>query len=49
MINVLLVIAALVFFLLAGLNVRGPRFAPEWYGIGLTVAVMFTDLLTRHP
>lgn len=48
MIDALLIVAALVFFLLAGLNIRGPRFSPEWYGVGLVVAVWFAPILTLH-
>lgn len=43
----LLVLAALVLLVLAGLNVRGPRFAPEWWAGACLVGVVFAGLLTR--
>lgn len=44
---VLLVLAALVLLVCAGLNVRGPRFSPEWWAAACLVAVVFAGLLSR--
>jgi uncharacterized membrane protein YhdT len=45
----LLVVATLVLFGLAGSNVRGRRFAPEWWAAACLVAVVFLTLLTHGP
>ena len=39
--------AAMVLFALAGLNVRGPRFAPEWWGLACVTAALFAEVLAR--
>lgn len=35
---VVLAVAGIVLLILAGLNVRGPRFAPEWWGLSCLAA-----------
>jgi len=37
----ILAIAAMIFFALAGINIRGPRFTPEWFGVGCAFAALF--------
>lgn len=55
MLIAVLIFAALIFFGLAGLNVRGPRLHPEGYAWGLVVLAAFLgplatlgDTLSRH-
>lgn len=48
MLPVLLVIAGLILLCLAGLNVRGPRFAPEWFGLACLAAAAFAPLLAAR-
>lgn len=43
----LLVFAALVLLILAGCNVRGPRFEPQWWAGACLVCVVFAGLLSR--
>lgn len=49
MIAFLLVAAALVLFVRAGCNVRGPRFAPEWWAAACLAVVVFLTVLTHGP
>lgn len=39
--------AAVVLFLLAGLNIRGRFFSPEWYAAACTVFVLLSPVLSR--
>jgi hypothetical protein len=41
MLIALRVLAAILLFILAGLNVKGPRFAPEWYAFACPTIVGF--------
>lgn len=41
----LLVLAGLILFVLAGLNVYGPRFHPEWFGLACLAAAAFWAVL----
>jgi len=45
MVQILLVVLGVVLLVLAGANVRAPRFNPEWYGIACLAAAYFTPLL----
>lgn len=40
-----LVILGIVFLVLAGLNVRAPRFAPEWFGFAALAAALLWPAL----
>jgi drug/metabolite transporter (DMT)-like permease len=42
----LFVIAGIVLLVLAGFNVRGPRFAPEWLGFACLAVAGFLSILT---
>jgi uncharacterized membrane protein YhdT len=44
--QLLLLILAVIFFILAGLNVRGPRFVPEWFGLACLAADWGWPLIT---
>lgn len=43
----LFLILAVVLFVLAGLNVRGPRFAPEWFGVACLAVAFGWPLLSK--
>lgn len=43
----LVAVAAVVFFVLAGLNIRGRFFAPEWFGAACAVFVLLSPVLSR--
>lgn len=42
----LLALVGIVLYVLAGANVRGPRFAPEWYATACIAAAFFWPHLT---
>lgn len=42
----LLVLLGVIFLILAGLNVRTPRFAPEWFGFACIALALFYTPLT---
>jgi hypothetical protein len=44
---VLFVIAGVVLLILAGLNVRAPRFAPEFFGYACLAVALFTGALAK--
>lgn len=45
MLQALFAVAAVVFFVLAGLKVSGRFFAPEWYGAACAAIVLFWPVL----
>ncbi len=47
MLRALLFVAGVVLLVLAGLNVRGPRFAPEWLGLACVAAALSVPVLDR--
>lgn len=47
MLQVLLVVAGVVLLVLAAVNVRAPRFAPEWAGLACLAAAWAAPILSR--
>lgn len=47
MIVLLLVVAGIILLVLAGANVVGRRFTPQWYGLACLAAAYFADVLSR--
>lgn len=45
MVVALLILAGIVLLALAGANVRGPRFSPEWYGFACLAAALLAPVL----
>jgi hypothetical protein len=44
MIVLLLVVAGVILLVLAGANITGRRFAPQWYGLACLAAAFFADV-----
>lgn len=47
MLVVLLILAGITLLVLAGLNVRAPRFAPEFFGYACLAAAFFGAVLAK--
>lgn len=45
MLEALFAIAAVVFFVLAGLNISGRMFRPEWFGASCAAVALFWPIL----
>jgi hypothetical protein len=43
-VQIVFAVAAIIFMILAGLNVRHPRFAPEWFAFACAFVALFWPL-----